>query len=541
MRRRCSKVFPQLMALGVVTLMIALPVATARAQLKPEEVLVVYDSRILDCRPVAEYYAGSAKVPGGAGGMAGIHPGVNAVNLATLGVPALAMGDTTYAEFVARLRDPLRAHLTATGLTTNVRSIVLCKGLPHRIQDTDNAAVGDNPPLAETEFLAGDYNCASVDSELTLLWQNLNAGEAGGGGDSKADGIILNPYARATLPITAFTSANIMVAKAFSQVESPAGLIWSGATGAGAAQLTPGDMYLVCRLDGRSVLDVRAMIDRAQTLVVNPDTAVFVLDESNSNAVADAAETDELDNQGPPELRLGDDYEQTRDLLIADRRYLAANIRYNALGGNANFLVGPRIEFDGLGIVIRGPVLLLATEGANHSIIQNTPPTPMMGSQYPRSFKYARGAVFNSIESANGRDFGGIGPNFGQAQAADFLAAGGTFAVANVWEPFTWTIPDNLPIARSFFLGGLSWAEAAYAALPALSFHQIVLGDPLARVIRTSEDINGDGTLNVDDLYAWQATPRDLNHDGIANAVDRLILETAVRGSENTFMQGPQR
>ena len=541
MRRRFQVLPARLLALGAIGALLTVPVASARAQLKPEEVLVVYDSRLSDCRPVAEYYAGSAKVPGGAGGQPGVHPHVNVVNLAALGVPALNTGDTNYAEFITRLRDPLRAHLAATGLTTKVRSIVLCKGIPHRIQDTDNAAVGDNPPVAEAEFLAGDYNCASVDSELTLLWQNLNTGEAGGGGDSKSDGLILNPYARATLPIAAFTSANIAAAKTLTQVESPAGLIWSGASGVGPAQLTPGDMYLVCRLDGRSVLDVRAMIDRAQNLTVNPDTAVFVLDESNSNALADAAETDELDNQGPPELRLGDDYEQTRDLLFADRRYLAANIRYNALGGNANFLVGPRVEFDGLGLVVRGPVLLLATEGANHSIIQNTPPTPAMGSQYPRSFKYARGAVFNSIESANGRDFGGLGPNFGQAQAADFIAAGGTFAVANVWEPFTWTIADNLPITRSFFLGGLSWAEAAYAALPALSFHQIVLGDPLARVMRTSEDINGDGTLNVDDLYAWQAMPRDLNHDGVANAVDRRILETAVRGSESTFMKGPQR
>ena len=52
---------------------------SASAQLRPEEVLVVYDSRLADSLAVAEQYAGSARVPGGVGGLAGARPGVRVV------------------------------------------------------------------------------------------------------------------------------------------------------------------------------------------------------------------------------------------------------------------------------------------------------------------------------------------------------------------------------------------------------------------------------------------------------------------------------
>ncbi|MGQ0628479.1 MAG: hypothetical protein ACT4PL_10325 [Phycisphaerales bacterium] len=513
----------------------------ARGQLRPDQVLVVYDARIEGSREVAEYYAGSAAVPGGAGGLEGARKGVRAVNLATLGAEVMSPGSTTQGQFTTRLRDPLRQHMIAANLARAVRCIVLCKGLPHRINDSDNPVVGDNPPVAEQELNSGDYNCASVDSELTLLWQNLSSGENGLPGDSVSDGLIVNPYARRALPISAFSTVNIRTTKTFTPIGSPSGVEWQANSGALSAQLTPGDIYLVCRLDGHTVADVRGAIDRARNIVVNTDTATFILDESNSNGTADNGENAELDNQGPPELRAGDDYELTRDLLLADRRFDPANVRYNALGGNANFFVGPRIEFDGLGIVVRTPVLLLASEGANHSIFQFTPPTPAMGLMYASSFKFARGCVFNSIESANGRDFGGLGGNFGQAQCADFLAAGGTLAIGNVWEPFSVTVADNGPIVSNFLLGSLSWAEAAYAALPCLSFQQIVLGDPLARVVRAAEDLDGDGAMTVDDLAAFERAPRDLNRDGVSNSADRAIMERAVRGFEATGMTGSQR
>jgi len=73
-------------------------------------------------------------------------------------------------------------------------SICLIRGLPHRILDTDNALVGDNPSALSAEFSAGDATCAAVDAELVLLWQNLEGSEAGGTMDSTSDNLIVNPY-----------------------------------------------------------------------------------------------------------------------------------------------------------------------------------------------------------------------------------------------------------------------------------------------------------------------------------------------------------
>ncbi|MEO1511304.1 MAG: GC-type dockerin domain-anchored protein, partial [Planctomycetota bacterium] len=35
-------------------------------------------------------------------------------------------------------------------------------------------------------------------------------------------------------------------------------------------------------------------------------------------------------------------------------------------------------------------------------------------------------------------------------------------------------------LVRNFVLGGMTWAEAAWSSIPAVSWMQIVLGDPLA-------------------------------------------------------------
>ncbi len=83
------------------------------------------------------------------------------------------------------------------------------------------------------------------------------------------------------------------------------------------------------------------------------------------------------------------------------------------------------------------------------------------GTQYASSFNYAPGAVFNTIESYNGRAFGGLGqvPGIPQQQASDFIQAGGTFAIGNVWEPFALTLADNRPIVLNFLLGSQTWGR----------------------------------------------------------------------------------
>lgn len=521
--RRCqtSRAFAlSLLCLGLCS-------APLRAGLTESQVLVIYDSNIADSKLVAEYYAGSAKVPGGAGGIAGAHPGVHVLNLSATGAP---VGPTiTYADYGAKLRTPIRNYLNSTQLWSQVRCLVLTKGIAHRIQDTDNPNVGDDPAAAQAEFSTQrDFTAASVDSELTLLWQSLDSTESGGSGDSRADGAILNPYANHSDSITDYPTTNMRLFKSFATIGTGGnGTFWQP-TGSPSARLTPGDMLLVCRLDGTTLADVFAMIDRAQNFIVDVNAVKLVLDESASNGVADVAANGEYDNQGDDFLRFNDDFETARDRLQADGRFAAANVVYNSASNAAGFTVGPRLNFDGQGLLVTGDLILLAHNGNNHhgpkpgGTAGGDPPA---GPLYAESFWYAPGAFFHSAESYNGRALGGLPTLFTQEQAADFITAGGTFAVGNVWEPFTFSLCDVSAIVQNFYLGNLTFAEAAYTALPVLSWQQIVLGDPLARVRRTSDDSDADTVPDHLDNCPANANSdqADLDGDGVGNACDNCI------------------
>ncbi|HYF15188.1 MAG TPA: hypothetical protein VD971_08980 [Phycisphaerales bacterium] len=515
--------------------------AAARAQLSQDQVLVVYDSRIPDSRAVAEHYAGSRKVPGGSGNQPGVRPGVWVCDLAATGASATAPGNIAYADFVTRMRDPLRAFLAGSQLTTRVRCIVLTKGLPHRVQDTDNPNNGDLPGNQPGQFipelLANDATEASVDVELMLLWQNLNAGEAGNSSDSKADGLIVNPYWRNARSINTYTNQHITSAKTFAG--NGVGPTWTLTGTAGSpARLNQGDIYLVSRLDGDTVADVQAALARAQQVHVNTNTAAVLLDE-------DGGDLDNIDDVFPA-LYAGDDYEQTQTALVNDRRFSfafpspPANVRYDNASGAANFFVGPNLAFaPGNGNLVTSPVILLATYGANHAGVPTLAAGGSAATVYAASFNYPNGAVFNTIESYNCRDFGGLGQlGFAQQQqAADFIGSGGTFAVGNVWEPLADTVPDNLYLAQNFVLGNMSWAEAAWTSIPGLSWMQIALGDPVTRATRTNEDIDTNNRLTHDDAYAWEslasgAAAKDVNRSGAADNADRALVLASVRAAE---------
>ncbi|GAB4385197.1 MAG: hypothetical protein Kow0022_10190 [Phycisphaerales bacterium] len=510
------------------------------AQLRADQVLVVYDSRRASERDVAEFYAGSAKVPGGAGNLPGVHPGVHVFNLQTAGVAAASPGNISYADFITLIRDPIRNYLQSQSLARQVRCIVLTKGMPHRIQDSDNAPVGDQPTNMFQEFLMGDANCASVDNELVLLWQNLGEGEAGGRGDSFSDGLILNPYHNASQPIGSYSNAHIQVAKPFVVYGSSLGKYWYVPdTEPIEHQLTPGDMYLVVRLDGHTVEDVQAMVNRAQGIMYDVNNAAFVFDEADSNGIADATPNSELDNQTGP-TRINDDFETARDLLLADGRFDPSRVHYDALGGTGHWIVGPNVDYGGEGLLVPDSLILLSHYGSNHFNAPNGAGVSA-NDTFAESFNYLPGAIFNTIESYNARAFGPLGTRFNQEQVADFIAAGGTFGIGHCWEPFAYTVTDSEPLVRNFILGRMTWAEAAYTAIPALSWHYIVVGDPLARASRSSEDIDGSGRVDIDDLYAWDQNPVDINRDGSANLLDRNLIEASVRGSVFEDQGGRER
>lgn len=447
--------------------------APAWAGVLPSQVLVVYNSRTASGTEMKDYYLSA-------------HPDIPSANVFDLDNILLNTIQLTYAEFVTLIRNPIRNFLLLPGgpEPTSIVSICLMKPLPHRIQDTDTGDSGDGPGLAVNEILAGDATNAAVDAELALLWQNLEAGEAGGTMDSRSDNVIDNPYHKASIGIETFGRGNIQTQKTYLNTSNICWLLG----GAGATQLTPGDMYLVCRIDGNTVADAKTVIDRAKGLYINRAVVKILFDEHNTSG-GDHFDDDGLfsDNATDP-FWGGNDYELTRDALLA----AGWMVRYDA-------------TFDFVSSAEEtSPLIGYASYGENHASVLGEDP-PGAGT-FIDGFRFPPGAMFNTLESYNARALNGIGTLFDQEQVADFVAAGGTFAIGNVWEPFSFTVPDNAFMMTNLLLNGLTWAEASYSSMPALSWHQLVIGDPLGKPVILFDpgvpkgDMDGNGVVDGRDI-----------------------------------------
>lgn len=426
----------------------------ASADIAEDQVLVVYNSASAEASTLLAAYQAA-------------HPGLPAANLLDLNNADLLTSDLTYTQFVDDVRDPIRAYLSAPGAPEpeDIISIVLLRPFPHRLLDTDNPLVGDAPTSAFDELSAGDATYASVDAELVLLWQDLDAGEAGGRMDSPSDNMIDNPYHQSATPIDAFDRSAITEPKTFTNRDDVA---WE-LGGTDTSRLGPGDLYLVCRIDGTTPADAAALIERAGTISVDQAAVRILLDEYDVNA-RDELDNDSLFTSNGPFLA-GDDYEETRDALLAT----GWDVRYD---DTFSFISGA---------VETTPLVAYASYGENHSQGGAGEDPPGSGT-YIEDFNFAPGAIFNTFESYNGRALNGLGTLFNQEQIADFVTAGGTFAIGHVFEPFTFSQPDNEFLFPNMLDQKMRWAEAAYTSLPALSWQQIVLGDPLGQFGEEDEE-----------------------------------------------------
>ncbi len=406
----------------------------------------------------------------------------------------VGLADVTYAQYAAEIRDPIRRHLLRDeSRPAAIKCILLMHGLPHRIDDMNQPGIGDRPRRAAQAFLEqGNATYASVDSELTLLWLPLERGEHGHALDSLADNAIANPQHGALTGIEQVWRGHITAAKVLDKAH---GVAWLS-DAAGSYAVTRGDMYLVSRIDGATAADAIGLIRRAQGLVVNRARTVIVLDENDAELPDTAQANKELDDDSlvDPGESAGlfvarDDYEAARDLLIAD---------------------GWQVEYDDTALFlgasdVRRPVIALGTYGTNHA--QDGSEAPPGGAEFVREYALARGAIYNTIESFNGRALNGLEGLFGQSQAADFVAVGGTFGIGHVYEPFSFAVPDNEYLLFNFLVNRLSWAEAAWSAIPVLSWQHVVLGDPLGRVeavVDWLSDVNGDGKIDLLDFAQFQ-------------------------------------
>lgn len=277
-----------------------------------------------------------------------------------------------------------------------------------RIDDTDNAGVGNRPGDAFDELAVGDATYASVDSELTLLWQAGSTGEAGGRLDAPfIDNALLNPYHARQAPIDSFDRSGIKTALRPHPIAANADLISRLEDTNGTRfrsgddePADPGDIYLTTRLAGRTVDDAIALIDRGGLVIFDVLADQLILDENAAGSLDNSAIFLQGGTPSDDPAYQGDDYDETASALDAAgyQALVFDETRRQLIGENVGAFTGTASTTS-----VTGRVALLATYGGNH----NDGSGDNEGFIDTLAGQLAKGAIYLSAESFAGRTIDG--------------------------------------------------------------------------------------------------------------------------------------
>ncbi|HWF09756.1 MAG TPA: TIGR03790 family protein [Bryobacteraceae bacterium] len=293
--------------------------------------------------------------------------------------------------YASEIEKPIGAFLSSHGLTEKVLYIVLTSGVPLRI-------TGGGAELKT--------DAASVDSELTVLYSRLHSVNV------PLTGPITNPF---------FGRRN-------TQFQHPAF-----------------PMYLVTRLDGYTLDDMRALVDRS---LAARNAGKFVIDLK-------ARETTP-----------GNQWLRTAALLLPENRVV--------LDDSSKVITGIK------------DVIAYASWGSNDTDRK----------QRFLHFTWLPGAIATEFVSTDARTFrkppdsweiGTWGDKkswYGgapQSLTADYIHEGATGASGQVYEPYLAFCPRPDFVLPAWYTGR-NLAESFYVGIPALSWMNVVVGDPLTRL-----------------------------------------------------------
>jgi uncharacterized protein (TIGR03790 family) len=301
------------------------------------------------------------------------------------------------ADYLAQIEQPIWQCIAGLRAHDRILYIVLTKDVPIRISGTGGRA-GTN---------------ASVDSELTLLYRRRTGQQA------PVAGFVPNPYYAGSGPI-----ANV---KPFSHELQ--------------------DIYLVTRLDGFTVQDAIALIDRATTPSRDGrfvlDERAALVDSGGDRWLRSAAER--LREQG-----LGDRVQLDESTKVLTKE--AGVLGYYSWGSNDPAIQIRDFEMQFVPGAIAG--MFVSTDG--------------------RTFKEPPAAWRPSNDGRRESIFGGSH----QSLVGDLIRAGVTGAAGHVDEPFL-DATIRPEILFPAYASGRNLAEAYYAAMPYLSWQTLIIGDPL--------------------------------------------------------------
>ena len=196
---------------------------------------------------------------------------------------------------------------------------------------------------------------------------------------------------------------------------------------------------LACRLDGYTVADARALVDRSLSAKAN--RGPFLLDEA--------------------ENRRAESYGQLQGSLARAATALRAKGLQAVLDGGQTFAASPK--------PLAGYVSWGSNDGAYNAGVY-------------RSLRFLPGAIAETYVSTSGRTF--RDPKApGQSLVGDLIAQGVTGVKGYVSEPYTLALAKaDLLLDR--YTSGRNLAESFYAASPVTHWKDVVVGDPLCAPYR---------------------------------------------------------
>jgi uncharacterized protein (TIGR03790 family) len=361
--------------------------------------------------------------------------------------------------FNERIAKPIAQHLNTTIVNSDtlkniIRFIVLCKGIPFRIEARPS----------HNEWLGLGQN-TPIDGILCLVGETINNPDAllAYYGHSVA-----NPYYNA--------DPNFSIKKFFVPNQYSDNNVTIS--------------YLVTHLDGVSYEVITDMIERSKA-AINPGDYDWLID----------ADPTPCSGEGEMVNQIFDT--QTNFILLGISNYFFDTDDYTTLTTHPKPIMSYSSNGSHTTVGPNNPTCNYFFQSAEW--IQNE-----------LDFTFAPGAVFNTAESYNANTIGTWPiqrrPGASMGQVPEFTFIGGTAGFGHAYEPGTANIVENSIMFPSYALG-YTFIEATYLAMHNLTGENVVVGDPLTRIaypceptIISNNTIIGTGEYDCDIIVDENAT-----------------------------------
>lgn len=476
----------------------------------PENVLVVYNANSDTSEMIMEYYVEARGIPSPLNVLQLQLPRkvINVgdwsdPHVVKLGFDNQNIQDSTWAKwdsthcvdtakfhawqyFIEEIVNPIRDHLENNDLTETIRYIVMCKGVPYKIQAVGNWS---SPGNISVDGLLCMLNTEDYDDFLEAIFNYQ-----------------VNICYPGCAPPPCYSSPNISNPYRdedsgfdFDSRFSPDD--YGGSWGGYDYTLS----YLVSRLDGLSFEIIKDIIDKS-------------VDADKSGEAAWI-----IDNDPFPHTFQNFDYTTAKARLENYGFNVVYDNTHDWLSHNT-YTDGPVIGYTSLGV---------HAEGSN--------PAYQTYVQDSLLFDYANGSVFNTYESYNAYSISSIRRQ-GQGLMTEFMLIGGTSGAGHVWEPFATAVSDNY-IYFPYYAMGYNQIDAVWQGFAYLAWRNVVVGDPLTTIAWGKQTltenkiwsdrnlVTGEITIPLeytltinDDAYI------DLRHQGFITGEGQLFV-----GSDVTF------